>query len=192
MKVSREQAARNREAILEEAANMLRARGLEGTGVVDVMAAAGFSHGGFYGHFASKEDLLGQACRRIFQERAAVMNEALRNEPDPLKVVASEYLCRGHLENPQSGCPVPVLAGEVGRFPGPIRKAFSDGLKAVITGLASHLPGRSAKARRQKTLVALATLVGALSMARGTDDPELAEEILCAARASFGVGKSPE
>lgn len=185
MRVSREQAARNREAILAQAALMLRERGAEGMGVVDVMAAAGFTHGGFYGHFGSKEELLGEACRRIFQDRARVVGEALQGEQDPLAVLAAQYLSLEHLAEPREGCPVPILSAEVGRFPGPLRQAFSEGLSAMIEGVAATLPEGSTEDRRGETIRALATMVGALSMARGVEDPELAKEILAAARAKF-------
>ena len=67
MKVSREQAAQNRERILDAAAQLFRERGFEGIGVADLMKEAGLTHGGFYGHFSSKEDLIAQACSRLTQ-----------------------------------------------------------------------------------------------------------------------------
>jgi TetR/AcrR family transcriptional repressor of nem operon len=186
MKVSKEQAAKNRQAILDQAGRMLRERGLEGTGVVDVMAAAGFTHGGFYGHFDSKDDLMAKACQEIFDEKCQLWERRLQ-EGDPLSVMAAAYLTREHLQDPATGCPVVSLASDAGRLKGPVRDAFGAGLARLLEVMSSKLPGRSAKARRQKAILALATMVGTMTMARSVAQPELAEEILTATRAAYGV-----
>src|SRR6058998_1573826 len=85
MKVSREQAAQNRERIVETAAQLFRERGFEGIGVADLMQEAGLTHGGFYGHFSSKEDLIAEAAARAFEGSVAVWsNVAERASGDAL------------------------------------------------------------------------------------------------------------
>ncbi|MDB5924847.1 MAG: TetR family transcriptional regulator, partial [Betaproteobacteria bacterium] len=81
MKVSREQAAENRERILDAAAQLFRERGFEGIGVADLMKAAGLTHGGFYGHFASKEDLMAQACARASTRSRALWSKLADRAP---------------------------------------------------------------------------------------------------------------
>src|SRR5215207_1311341 len=101
MKVSREQAARNRERILDAAAQLFRERGFEGIGVADLMKEAGLTHGGFYGHFSSKDDLIAQAsARELTRSLAHWSNFAERASGDPLSAVANAYLNRSHRDNP--------------------------------------------------------------------------------------------
>ena len=93
MKVSREQAAQNRERILDAAAQLFRERGFEGIGVADLMKEAGLTHGGFYGHFSSKEDLIAQASARELTRSLAHWSKlAERASGDPLSAVADAYL----------------------------------------------------------------------------------------------------
>src|SRR5437762_11734498 len=101
MKVSREQAAQNRERIVEAAARLFRERGFEGIGVADLMKEAGLTHGGFYGHFSSKDDLIAEASERALTESLVLWSEfADRASGDPLPAVAGAYLTRRHRDNP--------------------------------------------------------------------------------------------
>src|SRR3954452_12979212 len=105
MKVSREQAAENRERIVESAARLFRERGFDGIGVADLMKAAGLTHGGFYGHFASKEDLMAQACARGLDASQDAMGKAIeRDGANALSVIASAYLSPTHRDHPGEGC----------------------------------------------------------------------------------------
>lgn len=186
MKVSREQAAKNRERILEVAANMFRERGFDGIGVADLMKQAGFTHGGFYGHFASKEDLMAQACARAFADKVALWYEERELDADrPLASAAQYYLTAEHRDDPASGCPTATLAIEVARQAPPVRRAFTDGLRQLVEFLTTKLPGGSQAAKRQKALAAWSTLAGAMMLARAVDDPELSDEILNAASESI-------
>src|SRR3954453_6223646 len=104
MKVSREQAALNRERIVETAAQLFRERGFEGIGVADLMKEAGLTHGGFYGHFASKEDLMAEASARALTRSLALLNELAEGAPgDPVSAVADAYLSSRHRDNPGAG-----------------------------------------------------------------------------------------
>src|SRR4029453_19541751 len=105
MKVSREQAARNRERILDAAAQLFRERGFEGVGVADLMKEAGLTPGGFYGHFSSKEDLIAEASARALTRSLARWSELGERAPrDPLSAIAGVYLTGRHRDNPGTGC----------------------------------------------------------------------------------------
>ena len=123
MKVSREQAAQNRERIVEAAAQLFRERGFDGIGVADLMKEAGLTHGGFYGHFSSKEDLIAEASARALTRSLAVWSKlADRASGDPLSAVAGAYLTSRHRDNPGAGCLLAALGPDVSRQ-GPRRAA---------------------------------------------------------------------
>src|SRR3954467_8361612 len=104
MKVSREQAAQNRERILEAAAKLCRERGFEGIGVADLMREAGLTHGGFYGHFGSKEELMAEACTHALERSRALWAKRAAAHPDaPLEELARIYLHPRHRDNPGQG-----------------------------------------------------------------------------------------
>src|SRR3954447_13736831 len=105
MKVSREQASQNRERIVETAAQLFRERGFEGIGVADLMREAGLTHGGFYGHFSSKEDLIAEASARALMRSLALLSNAAEKAPaDPLPAIAGAYLSTRHRDKPGEGC----------------------------------------------------------------------------------------
>src|SRR3954468_20702168 len=111
MRVSREQAAQNRERILDAAARLFRERGFEGIGVADLMKEAGLTHGGFYGHFESQGALMAQACTRASARSRERWTKLAQNAPgDPLTAIAGSYLTSKHRDNPGSGCLMAALA----------------------------------------------------------------------------------
>src|SRR5216110_2787030 len=113
MKVSREQAAQNRERIVEAAAQLFRERGFEGIGVADLMKEAGLTHGGFYGHFSSKQDLVAEASARALMRSLALFSDAAERETaDPLSAIASAYLSRRHRDKPGEGCLLAALGSD--------------------------------------------------------------------------------
>jgi TetR/AcrR family transcriptional repressor of nem operon len=192
MKVSREQAARNRERILDTAAQLFRERGFEGIGVADTMKAAGLTHGAFYGHFSSKEDLIAQACGRAFSrshERWSKM--AGRAPDDPLSSIVRSYLTRRHRDDPGTGCALAALGPDMARHGSGVRRAVADGLRSAFDLLSGLAPGKSEAAKRQNAISTYASLVGAMIMARAVDDPALSQEILDAVRASVSGSGAP-
>ena len=188
MKVSRKQAAENRDRIIDVAGRLFRERGLDGIGVANLMKAAGLTHGGFYGHFESKEDLEVQACARALAQSTETWQALAAKDPAaPLKGLLDEYLTARHRDGPGEGCSYAALASDVARQNSPVvRRTFTAGLRPAIDTLVRIIPGRSRAARRQKALACLSAMVGALILARAVDDPELSDEILAAARASSG------
>lgn len=192
MKVSREQAAENRQRIVESASRLFRERGLDGIGVADLMKSAGLTHGGFYGHFESKEDLMGEACARAVEESLSKWRERIAASPDdPLAAVAAFYLSAPHREHPGNGCALAALGAEAARHGAPVRRALTEGLRRFVDLLTPLVPGRSRAVRREKALASFATMVGAMVLARSVDDRELGEEILQAATTTM-VGRPAE
>jgi len=185
MKVSREQAAENRDRVVEGAARLFRERGFEGVGVADLMKTAGLTHGGFYGHFSSKEDLIAEASARALSHSLALWTElAERASGDPLSAIAGAYLTSKHRDNPGGGCLLAALGPDVSRHAPAVRRAVTDYVGAACDLLAKLVPRKSKAARRQKAITTYATLVGAMVLARAVDDRALSQEILDAGLAS--------
>lgn len=191
MKVSREQAARNRERVLAAAAKLFRERGFEGVGVADVMHGAGLTHGGFYGQFASKEELAAEAYARAIAETVTRW-EKLADRPGgkPLSALMHAYLSARHRDDPGLGCLLSALGPEVARQSPAIRRSVTEGFRTLIDSLTGLIPGRSAAAKRKRALAVFSSLVGAMVLARAVDDPALSEEILQAMSASLAPAAS--
>jgi len=177
VRVTREQAAANREKILDVAGTLFRERGFDGIGVADIMKRAGLTHGGFYGHFASKDDLAAEITARVLGRDGWL--ERLTGKPDPSSAeVVRAYLSPRHRDDAGRGCLFAALGSDVVRQPRSVRRAFTEGLRRRVDVLRRLVPGRSAAARRQKALATMAGMVGALILSRAVDDPRLSEEIL--------------
>lgn len=183
MRVTREQAAANRERVLEAAGTLFRTHGFDGVGVADIMRRAGLTHGAFYGQFPSKDDLAAESCSRVLADGWL---ERLTGTADPtLDRVVDAYLSAQHRDHPGRGCLVAAVGSDMARQPKSVRRAFTDGLRTRIDALTTLVTGRSRAARREKALATLAGLVGALVLARAVNDPALSDEILGAASATF-------
>lgn len=185
MRVTREEAAANRERILEVAGALFRERGFDGIGVADIMKRAGLTHGGFYGHFASKDDLAAEITSRVLDRDGWLERLTGAARPSAGDVVRA-YLSRRHRDDPGHGCLFAALGSDVARQPRSVRRAFTDGLRLRVETLRRILPARSAAARRRKALAMLSGLVGALILSRAVDDPKLSDEILDAAASMLG------
>jgi TetR/AcrR family transcriptional repressor of nem operon len=181
--VSREQAAANRERIIEAAAELFRRSGFTGVGVADIMKAADLTHGGFYGHFTSKDDLIAQASRRAMRRSAEVWRKMVADaDRDPLTALLSHYVSSRHRDDPAHGCAFAALGSDAARCGKPVRTAFAEGLGPLIDILTEAVAGRTKAARRRKALATMSELVGAIVLSRAVGDAALSEEILDAAR----------
>ncbi|MER2268965.1 TetR/AcrR family transcriptional regulator [Methylobacterium oxalidis] len=175
MKVSREQVAENRRRILEAAGRLFRERGFEAVTVAEVMKAAGLTHGGFYGHFASKDDLIAAAL--------AEMVVAPGVEPVALAPYAARYLSTVHRQDCAGGCPVAALGAETIRQSPKARAAMTEGLRRQIARLSAGTSGTAPEESRRAAIGSWAAMLGAMILARLSDDPDLSDEVLAETRA---------
>jgi TetR/AcrR family transcriptional repressor of nem operon len=183
MRVSREKAAEHRERIIEAASALFRAKGFDGIGLADIMKAADMTHGGFYGHFSSKDDLVAQSNNRTMARAAENWSKITATDPEePFRALLDHYLSPRHRDDPGHGCGFAALGNDVARSSKVVRKAFAEGLEPSLDILAKSLPGKSKAERRRKALTAMAALVGALMLARAVEDTPLSDEMLDAVR----------
>jgi TetR/AcrR family transcriptional repressor of nem operon len=187
-RVSRAEAESHREQITEASSRLFRERGLKGVSVADLMGAAGLTHGGFYGHFESKDALAGVAVAHAFEQSAERWRKRIAAQPDSRAgraVLVDKFLSPQSLKAVGLGCPTVSLSTDVAREPAaaPIRAAYVDGLESLVQILASVEEGPDAAARRNAALADFATLAGALMLARATEGSALSAEILAAAHA---------
>ena len=181
MRVSREKFAESRKRILEAATTLFREKGFDGVGLADIMKAAGLTHGGFYGHFGSKEDLEAQALSHALARSAAKWSQLVDSAPTrPLSALAGQYLCPDHRENVGEGCALAALGVDTAREGERVRRALTAGLEPSLALLSNIVPGRSKAQRRRKAIATLAEMVGAMILARAVNDPALSDEILAA------------
>ncbi|HZD26612.1 MAG TPA: helix-turn-helix domain-containing protein [Alphaproteobacteria bacterium] len=178
MRISKAQAKENRERVLGAAASLFRAHGFDGVAVSDLMKAAGFTHGGFYNHFTSKEALAAEALGRAWTEIAAT-----RARATDLEQFLAGYLSRAARRAPHKSCPAAALAGDVSRQPAPVKAVFADGLEEMIGYVEALLPPAGDAATRERAIDLVARIVGALALSRAVPDASpLADELLEATR----------
>jgi len=176
-----ERKAETREKILEAAGALFRTRGIDAVGVDTIMHAAGLTHGGFYAHFASKEALVAEVSAASLA-RAAARWERISQEDDSqaaLARIVDTYLDPAHVAAVEHGCVLTTLGPEVARRSGS-RPAVTDSIRRMADALERCVPGRD----RRTALAVLSSMVGAVVLARLSDDPGLAGDLLAAARDS--------
>ena len=178
-RVSQAQAQENRRKVVHTAARLFREHGIDGVSVADVMAAAGLTHGGFYKHFDSRDELVAEAVERTFAESQEATAAVIDGAEDPLAAFVNWYVSPEHRDNPASGCGVVALGADASRADPRVRAAYTEQVKRYLAQL-TQLLGDDAKAA-----VALSTLVGAVLVARAVDDPALSDEIIADVRAAF-------
>lgn len=178
-RMSREEKARTHARIVEVAAGMFRENGIAATGVADVMKAAGLTHGGFYRHFASKEDLVAAAISHAVSISLAELEEAegLEAKTAALKRYIDRYLSDEHVENPRDGCPLAALGPEAPRSSTRISSALDEGSVEAVRILAEAMDGR-----RETASALMATLLGTVVMARMAGSHQCRQLILSAGR----------
>jgi len=192
MRVTREQAAENRDRVLETAARLFRERGFGGVGVAELMNEAGLTHGGFYGQFESKDELKAQACGHAAERMLEKWRLAAAKHPeDALSALVASYVSPSHRDHPGAGCVVAALAGDAAREGPQVRRAVSDCAKRMFETLLAVVPGSSRAQKRQRAAVTLASMVGAVMLARAIDDESLSSEILRAVKTTMSQAGDP-
>lgn len=180
-----EQKERSHESILRSAARLVREKGISGTRVADVMKGAALTVGGFYAHFASKEELIDETLRRA----AATLRERLFARLDEAAgggraaIALKRYLSAAHRDAATLGCPFPAVVGEVGTTAPQHRAVVAEQLEALIQGLAGRLPPGGIAPRRALAIGLVALMYGGLSLSRAIRGTDLSDEVLRACRA---------
>jgi TetR/AcrR family transcriptional repressor of nem operon len=195
-RVSRAEAEKNRGAIEQASSRLFRELGLQAS-LKDVMGAAGLTHGGFYGHFGSKDELVAAACASAFTasvERWRKKGAQSKDRCSARAALIESYLTPHKRSSMGTGCPLSALSIDVAREPDdkPVRKTFREGLEQLVGILAGLQPASSAGNSRDKALAELSTLVGAMVLARATMGHELSDAFMNAAKRSLLPGASDE
>ncbi|EKS9794197.1 MULTISPECIES: TetR/AcrR family transcriptional regulator [Burkholderia] len=187
MGVSRQQAAENRSAIVAAAERLFRARGVDAVGLTELMKEAGFTQGGFYNHFKSKDALVAEVMEKAMQDRADSPNAG------SLDAQVALYLSAAHRDNVEAGCPLSGFAGDAPRLTDAARACYARGLATYLDRLERMVAteGATPAQTRRDAVAVFSQMVGALVLSRaiaGTD-PALADEILAAGRETLTAGR---
>jgi TetR/AcrR family transcriptional repressor of nem operon len=191
------QKEKTRLRLLRATAESLRARGVAATTIGGVTAAAGITHGGFYAHFRSRDDLVAAGVREMFSPKAAAPPAPSRTSDagQTLAAYVDFYLSRAHRDRLSATCPVPLLVGEAERLPDAARSNFAEGLAGLTALIRRQLSHAGRQAPEEEAHSILAELVGALALARAEPDPEKSDARLehsrRAIRGRLGLGPPP-
>jgi len=186
LRLTREQAEQNRRLIVETASRMFRLQGVENVAVADVMKESGFTHGGFYNHFKSKDDLATEAVASAFDHAAKNLSEDIASGNDPQKALNSilaNYLSPAHRDTSTGGCPATAFPVDSARSGKDVQAAFADGIEAYLEIFAGRMDGDKREVR-QRAVALLSGIVGALLLSRAVKKsrPKLSDELLSSAR----------
>lgn len=192
MRVSRVQAEENRQAVIRAASLLFRQHGFDGIGLKDLMAGAGMTQGAFYKQFDSKDDLAAQASRRALESALERWSAAAASSPDdPLSAVIDFYLSMDHCAERAAGCAVVALGSDAARQGPAVKAAFEAGIGQHVEKLASWIGADADGTPDDKAMAVLATMVGAVLLARAVNDQELSRRFLRAAADSITASTIP-
>jgi TetR/AcrR family transcriptional regulator, transcriptional repressor for nem operon len=186
LRLTKEQAEQNRRLIVETASRMFRLQGLENVAVADVMKESGFTHGGFYNHFKSKDELAAEAVASAFDHAAKNLSEDIASGNGPekaLNAILADYLSPAHRDTSTGGCPASAFPVDAARSGKDIQSAFAEGIESYIEIFAARMDGDKREAR-QRAVALLSGIVGALLLSRAVkkSQPKLSDELLSSAR----------
>ncbi len=180
MRYSEDHKAQTHQRIIDEASERFRRDGVGATGLQPLMKALGLTHGGFYAHFKSKDDLVEQALRAAAAKLSEVSTEVFAGD-NPLPRFIEGYLSAAHRANPGQGCPLPTLSSELGQR-GQASSTTDEVVRERLAMIESALPGPDAS---EQSIAMLSSLVGALMLSRSVADPALSDRILETVRAQL-------
>lgn len=179
MKVTREQAEKNRREVIGAASRLFRERGFDGIGVADIMNAAGLTHGGFYKQFESKDELISLACERALADGQRVWKQVLeKSSENPLAGIINHYLAVTQRSRIAQGCTFAALASDAARCEPALREKFEEAVVAHLNMIEAARGDADPAHGHEASIVTLATMVGALVLSRAVKSPAMGEEIL--------------
>lgn len=161
---------------LQSASRLFRERGFSGASISEIMTATGLTHGSFYNHFDSKEDLLAEAYAHASDQSMAILEQYTRSE-EGKQAMFRDYLSPEHRDDPGNGCIMAALATDFRTQP-KTRAVITRHVRSLIEKFGERFPWSSKRNKRRQAINALATMVGGLILARVVDDSELSNEIL--------------
>jgi len=184
MRYSTEHKQETRARIVRTASRHFRRRGGKGVGIAELMSKLDLTHGGFYKHFNSKDELLTEAIARAFDETESRFTEAVsKARPGTeLKTLIENYLSLEHCANVGDGCPMAALASEIRRFPRTVRTEIDRAIKLRVKRTARFLPGATEKERERNCMALLSGMIGTINVARALVDPESRKTLLEASK----------
>ena len=184
MRYEPDQKERTHSRIVESAARQFRAEGMNGPGVIRLMKASGLTHGGFYKHFKSKDDLFAEAFTLSVREIGAMLTGWAKDAPrgEFWKEIVRKYLSIEHCDNPGGGCPVAALSADMARTPPAIRRRIQSSMEAYKKQLVEFMPGRNVAERQINFAIIFTAMVGALSVARTLSNADEKERLLSTVR----------
>lgn len=177
MRHSKEDKAASHDRIVTVAAARIRESGTEQPGVAEIMGAAGLTHGGFYKHFGSRDELIAEAVERALTDSESRVPELTAGAEDPLAAFADAYLSVAHRDDPATGCGVVALGADMPRVGGPAQEAYRAQVERYLAHL-QQLLGDDDEATRSRATVTLSAMVGAVMIARALGPTPRSEEIL--------------
>jgi len=196
LKVTKEKAAQNREALIRAAGRLIRERGIDGTGVAEISKAAGLTHGALYAQFPSKDALAAEAFASAFHRGYARMLAAVMRDDGPSLAKYLDYMLSTRRRNDLAhGCPLTASASEIGRRNKAISARFSECFLLMVVAIEAVLGAASRGDRRQRALVIVAAEIGAIAVARAMvkSHPKLSGEVLVAMRRALqAVADAPK
>lgn len=175
MRYPAEATAVKHERIVKEASRLFRERGFENVSVAEVMKAAGLTHGAFYAHFGSKEEL--QAAAVAYGQKVSLERMQRSNRKKSRESYADRYLSRSHRDNPGDGCTMAALASEVARSTPELKAAFEQGFEKILSARGEN---------REEAIFRAAAMIGGVVLARAVRDLRLSDEILESVRQKLG------
>jgi TetR/AcrR family transcriptional repressor of nem operon len=182
MRVSRVQAAENRQTVINMASRLFREHGFDGIGLKDLMEAAGLTQGAFYKQFASKDDLAAQASERALESASRRWSAAAEANPkDPLSAVIAFYLSMGHRDERGDGCPVVALGADAARQGADVKASFEVGIRKYLEMLGHWVGEPDGEDSTHRAMATLSTMVGALVLSRAVNNKRLSKRLLQAA-----------
>lgn len=172
-----------RRRMIETAGRRFKSDGIDGSGIATLVADAGLTNGAFYGHFASKDDLVATVVAQQLADQVASV-DALPAGLASVEAFLREYLSPAHRDDLPGGCPSAALLDEIGRCDETTKQAYTDGARAMIAAIARHLDDGDAERTDARAIGLFTLLVGSMQLARAVTDPALSDRILAAAYAN--------
>jgi TetR/AcrR family transcriptional regulator, transcriptional repressor for nem operon len=184
MRYDADHKTRTHRRIVRSASRQIRAKGLNGPGVAALMKASGLTHGGFYKHFRSKNELLAEAIEDSLREGHQVLLDAAKKAPsgEGWKAIVNSYLSLEHCDQTSAGCPIAALSPDIARTPPGVKRRIADVLKEYREAMLPWMPGRNVEERGKNFFVVFSTMIGAVSFARMMPEPDMRRRVLDSVR----------